>query len=189
MIKIFQKIHAFIYIYIITRKQFILSIPLNRQIQTKFILFLFSDNFVFIKKKKKQERENIANVWYRQNITDISFDYKIINFSYSLFDQQINPIAENCRSTVFQIGSCEWIINNGESWPSNMRIRSLIWIIVNVTITWLRIIIPMLSENNYSFADLSRSTNFFEPSNISNKSESSWLFTCRYCYFHHFFFN
>lgn len=60
MIKIFQKIH--LYIYIITRKQFILSIPLNRQIQTKFILFLFSDNFVFIKKKKKQERENIANV-------------------------------------------------------------------------------------------------------------------------------
>lgn len=90
---------------------------------------------------------------------------------------------------LFQIGSCEWIINNGESWPSNMRIRSLIWIIVNVTITWLRIIIPMLSENNYSFADLSRSTNFFEPSNISNKSESSWLCTCRYCYFHHFFFN
>lgn len=61
MIKIFQKIHAlYIYIYIITRKQFILSIPLNRQIQTKFILFLFSDNFVI--KKKKQERENIANV-------------------------------------------------------------------------------------------------------------------------------
>lgn len=90
---------------------------------------------------------------------------------------------------LFQIGSCEWIINNGESWPSNMRIRSLIWIIVNVTITWLRIIIPMLSENNYSFADLSRSTNFFEPSNISNKSKSSWLCTCRYCYFHHFFFN
>lgn len=54
--------HIYIYIYIITRKQFILSIPLNRQIQTKFILFLFSDNFVFIKKKKKQERENIANV-------------------------------------------------------------------------------------------------------------------------------
>lgn len=45
----------YIYIYIITRKQFILSIPLNRQIQTKFILFLFSDNFV-IKKKNRNEK-------------------------------------------------------------------------------------------------------------------------------------
>lgn len=51
--------HLYIYIYIITRKQFILSIPLNRQIQTKFILFLFSDNFVFIKKKKKNRNEKI----------------------------------------------------------------------------------------------------------------------------------
>lgn len=47
----------YIYIYIITRKQFILSIPLNRQIQTKFILFLFSDNFVFIKKKKNRNEK------------------------------------------------------------------------------------------------------------------------------------
>lgn len=64
------------------------------------------DNFALNENEKKQ-------LTYRvYDITNSSCDYKIINSSYSMLhcDQQINPIAANCRSTAFQFVAMDEVL-------------------------------------------------------------------------------